>query len=792
MTLRQLPDFFYRKVCIAKRKGVSLHTHKYANMKRQIIITLFTFCAVIAFAAQPALLHSIVTGDYKPQTLAEMVAMSDAEHYAQLQDDCINVYAYKTGAKVQTLFDASTTKLLQIKDVAGFILPEEGKYLLVYNNVEKIYRHSFTADYYIFDTERNELKLLGDHIKQPVFSPNGRYIAFARENNLFVHKLDFGTEVAVTTDAQAPQPPKGGELANLNSKRILNGTADWLYEEEFGVTHLYAFSPDNKQLAFVRFDETEVPAFRWQDMLTEGYPNDLSLRYPRAGEQNAKVSVVVYDMHYKSLKTMNLGAAYEEDSYIPRIMWTNSADQLAIFVLNRNQNKLEMLLANPKSTVSKRAYYEQSKQVYVNYEQIDEWQFLADNSFIAVNETDGYRHAYLYSAAGTLIKQLTKGAFDVTDVYGYDEKTGVLYYQAVPKSQELGTKSQDLLLPTAEKVEQSASSNVLPMNRSIYSLNVKKNKTMDLTPTVGWHSAQFSSDYAYFIDNYTSLTTPNRYTLYTNAGKKVRELLNNEALLADFAALNLPQKEFFTFTTERGDKLNGWMLLPVGFDAQQQYPVLQVQYSGPNSQQVVNRWKIDWEYFLATQGIIVVCVDGRGTGARGRDFRTSTYMNLGVQEAEDQVAVAKYMQSLPYVKKDKIGIWGWSYGGFMTILSMSQPEGIFACGIAVAPVTDWRLYDSGYTERFMRRPQVNEGGYDATDLSRMADKLQGRLLLVHGLADDNVHCQNAWKYIDALVEADKQFDMQIYPDDNHFLRKRNNYKHLYDCKWEFVQKWLLE
>ncbi len=728
-------------------------------MRKSILCILL----ISAMTLQAELLSDIISGKYKPQVLPEMVALTDGSGYAVLEDDCIFAYSYQTGKVMDTLFDASTAKLLKIRNVEGFVLPEAGKYLLVYNNAKQIYRHSFTADYYIFNTERKELKLLGEGMRNPVFSPNGRYIAFARENNLFIHKLDFGTEVAVTTDGAV------GE--------IINGTTDWLYEEEFGVTHLYAFSPDNKQLAFVRFDETEVPAFRWQDMLTEGYPADQSLKYPRAGEPNAKVSVVAYDIQYKSLKTMNLGAAADKDSYIPRIMWTNNAEQLSIFVLNRNQNKLEMLFANPKSTVCKRAYYEESKNVYINYEQIDEWQFLADNSFIAVNETNGYRHAYLYSATGQKLKQLTSGEFDVTDVYGYDEKTQTLYYQAPSNSPIEGENSEY---------------SRLPMNRSIYALNVKKNKTLNLTPAAGWHSATFSADYKYFIDNYSSLETPNRYTLYTDTGKEVRELLNNDKLLVDWQALHLPQKEFFTFTTEHGDKLNGWMLLPTNFDAKKQYPVLQVQYSGPNSQQVINRWKVDWEYFLATQGVIVVCVDGRGTGARGRDFRTSTYMNLGMQEAEDQVAVAKYMQSLPYVRKDKIGIWGWSYGGFMTILSMSQPEGIFACGIAVAPVTDWRLYDSSYTERFMRRPQVNEGGYDATDLSRLADKLQGRLLLVHGLADDNVHCQNAWKYIDALVEADKQFDMQIYPDDNHFLRKRNNYKHLYNRKWEFVQKWLLD
>ncbi len=743
-------------------------------MKRNVIVLFCVSWMAVSVWAQPTLLQDIISGNYRLKTLPAMVSLKDGSGYAVLEDDCILTYSYQNGDVLDTLFDASTAKLLKIADVEGFVLPETGKYLLVYNNAKQIYRHSFTADYYIFNTERKELKLLGEGVRNPVFSPNGRYIAFARENNLFIHKLDFGTEVAVTNDKAPSNSPHRGRthretsvlpLDETEEKLIINGTTDWLYEEEFGVTHLYAFSPDNKQLAFVRFDETEVPAFRWQDMLTEGYPADYSLRYPRAGEKNAKVSVVAYDIQYKSLKTMNLGGAADEDSYVPRIMWTNNAEQLAIFVLNRNQNKLEMLLANPKSTVCKRAYYEESKNVYVNYEQIDEWQFLADNSFIAVNETDGYRHAYLYSATGQKLKQLTSGTFDVTDIYGYDEKTTTLYYQAATDS---------------------------PMTRSIYALNTKKNKTAHLTPAVGWHTATFSADYKYFIDNYSSLTTPNRYTLYTSAGKEVRELLNNNTLQTEWQALNLPQKEFCTFTTERGDKLNGWMLLPTNFDASKQYPVLQVQYSGPNSQQVVDRWKVDWEYFLATQGMIVVCVDGRGTGARGRNFRTSTYMNLGVQEAEDQVSVAKYMQSLPYVRKDRIGIWGWSYGGFMTILSMSQPEGIFACGIAVAPVTDWRLYDSSYTERFMRRPQVNEGGYDATDLSKLADKLQGRLLLVHGLADDNVHCQNAWKYIDALVEADKQFDMQIYPDDNHFLRKRNNYKHLYNRKWEFVQKWLLD
>ncbi len=714
-------------------------------MKRILFFLVIAFCSTNVFAD---LLDDIVSGKYKAARLEQMTPVKGTANYAQLRDNTILIYAYQSGEVVDTLFDAATTRLARIEDVQGFLL-SNSKYILVYTNRKGVYRHSFTADYYIFNTERNELKLLGENIMAPVFSPNGRYIAFSRDNNLYVHKLDFGTEVAVTTDGAAG--------------KIINGTPDWLYEEEFGTTCLYSFSPDNKHLAFVRFDETEVPAFRWQDMLTESYPMENQLKYPRAGEANAKVSVVVYDMYYKSLRTITGGILNEEDIYIPRLRWVQ-AEQLAVWVLNRNQNKLEMLYANPKSTIAKRIYSETSKDAYIDYAQVDEWQFLNDGRFVVVNETSGYRHVYLYSALGQMERSLTKGNYDVTYFYGYDEAKQILYYQAADQS---------------------------PMTRNIYALNVKKNKTQLLTPKIGWHEAQFSSDMAYFVDNYSSLYQANTYTLCTSAGKPIRTLLDNSELQARFDALQLPKKEFFTFTTPRGDVLNGWMLLPLGFDKSKQYPVLQVQYSGPNSQQVRDRWNIDWEYFLATQGIITVCVDGRGTGARGRDFRTSTYMNLGVQEADDQVYTAQYLQTLPYVQDDKIGIWGWSYGGFMTINSMSHPAGVFACGIAVAPVIDWRLYDSAYTERFMQRPQTNEGGYQQADLTQKAEQLQGRLLLVHGLADDNVHCQNAWKYVEALVQANKQFDMQFYPDDNHFLKKRNNYKHLYNRKWEFVQKYLL-
>lgn len=715
-------------------------------------------------AQMPEMLSDLIGGKYKAKTLPGFTNMPDGEHYAQLADGKVLAYSYLTGEVADTLFDIKKTKFIRLDTIEGFVLSADLKYMLVYNNSHKIYRRSFTADWYIYNIQRSELKPLTESpAASPVFSPNGRYIAFSRDNNLYVHKLDFGTEVAVTTD---------GEVG-----KVINGTPDWLYEEEFSTTCLFAFSPDSKQLAFVRLDESQVEKFVWQEFLHGKYPADYSLKYPKAGEQNAKASAIVYDILYKSLKTISLQG--NEDGYIPRIRWTKSADALALFALNRNQNKLEMYIANPRSAVAQLIYTEKSDDYCVDFEQIDEWQFLQDNSMIVVNETDGYRNVYLYSLNGQKQRQLTRGNYDVTQVYGYDEATSTLFFQAASKD---------------------------PMTRYLYSLNVKKDKLVCLTEQVGTHRATFSATYKYMIDNYQSATHANCYTLYNAKGKKLRSLLDNKGVEDEFAKLHAARKRFFSFTSRSGDKLNAWIVLPDELEREQadndrfeqallssatKYPVLQVQYSGPNSQQVLDVWKPDWEYFLAKEGIIVVCSDGRGTGARGKAWRALTYMNIGKLEAEDQVSTAMFMRSLPCVNTDKIGIWGWSYGGYMTICAMSEPEAVYCCGIAVAPVTDWELYDSAYTERFMRRPQENSNYENASLLGRAAN-LSGRLLLCHGLADDNVHCQQAWKYVDALVAAGKQFDMQIYPDDNHFLRKRSNYKHLYMRKWQFLQQWLVK
>ena len=632
------------------------------------------------------------------------------------------------------------------------------RYRLEYENKQQLFRHSFFADYYLIDTQKNtRIRMCEQPVRDAVISPNGKYVVYAKaDNNLYIYKIDFKTEVPITTDTNTD---------------IFNGIADWLYEEEFGITRLFAFSPDSKMVAFVRLNETGVPAFEWQTFLGErleakgegSYPQLHSLRYPRAGEVNAKASVCVYDIHYKSIKTMQLPE--DKEYYVPRLQWgvqpaaTKAEPQptadFMLMLMNRDQTQMKVLKANAKSTVTKNFYEEESKQYYVNFELFDEWQWLQDGRVIVLSEKNGWMQAYLYSAQGMEQKCLTPEARDVMRLYGFDEKTQTLYYLAAPT----------------------------PLTRQAYAYNLRKATTTQLTTGEGTHALTFSKDWKQYIDCYQSLDTPNRYTLYKATGNgqwaKDRVVLHNDSVAAAWQATGLPNKEFLTITTERGDVLNAWRVLPVGFDENKKYPVVMMQYSGPSSQRVTDTWRKRFAHYLAAQGYLVVCADPRGTHARGREWRNATYMQLGQKEAEDQISVAKYLKGLPYVDGDRIALCGWSYGGYQTIMSMSTPGALWKCGIAIAPVTSWRLYDSAYTERYMRRPQVNDYGYEGTDLMKKAAQLQGKLLLVHGLADDNVHAQQSWLYVNALVQAGKQFEMQFYPDDNHFLRNGANYEHLH-------------
>lgn len=666
--------------------------------------------------------------------------------------------------RLMEIMQGYDAKTMSVAEMDSILENESGnakgeRYRLEHKNKQKLFRHSFFADYYLIDTQKNDTIPLSDvPVRDAAMSPNGKYVVYAKaDNNLYIYKVDFKTEVAITT---------------TDNPEIFNGISDWLYEEEFGTTGLFAFSPDSKQLAFVRLDETEVPTFQWQTYLEDEngkvkspkglYPTLHSLRYPKAGEQNASATICVYDIHYKTIRTMQLPE--HMDGYLPRIRWTQlskptkkdeqPSSDLVILHLSRDQNKMDVLKGNPKSTICHPFYNEESKKYFVNYELFDQWQWLSDNRVIVVSEQGGYTQAYLYSSQGIEQRLLTPEERDVTKIYGYDEATQTLYYQAAPT----------------------------PMSRHAYALNVRKNITTQITQGDGTHDLHFSADMRRYIHCYHSTNMPHKYTLCDVKGENDKVLLENDSILQAWKALGVNEKEFFTITTERGDVLNAWRILPKNFDETKKYPVVMLQYSGPTSQRVLNNWRKRFGYSLADAGYIVVCADGRGTGARGREWRNATYMQLGVKEAEDQMSVAQYLQTLPYVDGERIAICGWSYGGYQTLMCLSKQSDkspLFKCGIAIAPVTSWRLYDSAYTERFMRRPQVNDFGYEGTDLMKMASELTGNLLLVHGLADDNVHAQNTLLYTDALVKAGKQFEMQLYVDDNHSIRKPANYAHLH-------------
>ncbi len=638
------------------------------------------------------------------------------------------------------------------------------RYRLEKENEQKIFRHSEVADWYVVDTMRRTRKQLGagmgfEQVRDVEMSPNGRYVAFAKDNNLYIHKADFGTEIAVTKD---------------ENPDIINGVADWLYEEEFGTTALYAWSEDSKQLAFVRLDEREVPTFAWQEFLgtqnTEHsaqtylqYPIEKSLRYPKAGCENAKASVWVYDLSTKALQKMKgLEDERVRGCYIPRLKWENG--NLMVLRVNRDQTKMEVLQCNAKSTLSQVIYTEESKDCFMDYSLFDEWQWLSDGRFIVLSEKDGWRSVYLYNNQGFEQKRLTPDGIDVTAVYAVDEKTQTLYYQAAPT----------------------------PSTRQIYALNIKKGTITQLTAEEGMHSARFSKDGKKAVFCYQSFDTPNRYMLYkvesgkTVSLKKERVLEDNAKVREAWKANKLPEPELM-----RINGLEAMLLRAQNTDRsadRAQMPLVVMHYSGPASQRVLNRWRKNFEYALVEQGYAVLIVDTRGSDNRGRAWRNETYMRMGQKEAEDLISAAEYMAKRPDIDGDRMAILGWSYGGYETLYTMSMKNHPFKAGVAIAPVTDWRLYDTGYTERYMRRPQVNDSGYEAASLLNKAADLTGNVLIIHGTGDDNVHVQHTMQYIDALVKENKQFEMQLYPDDNHHLRKGNNSAHLHQKIIIFLQK----
>lgn len=717
-------------------------------MKKTILPILFGIC-LGGLSAQNYTLQDIVSGKFSERGVKPLVSSADGMSYYQMNDERTAVikFSYETGKAVDTLFNTRKARECSFDTFEGFLVSPDENRVLVCRDREQIYRHSFRATYYYHDVRRNLVrKLTENKSKQmiPTFSPDGKMLAYVCDNNIWLAKFDFDTESQITKD---------GEL-----NAIINGATDWVYEEEFGTTQLMEFSPDNKMLAFVRTDESKVPQYRFQTFDEKLYPDFYMYKYPKPGEMNSTAECRVFDIEARTTRTM--AVPLDKDGYIPRIAFTDSPDELAVMTLNRDQNRFDMYFVNPRTTVAKLVLRDENKY-YIDSDFLTSIVF-ANGRFTYISEKDGYSHIYLYGKTGALQKQLTKGAFDVTRLLAVDPQTNNVFYESADES---------------------------PLRRNIYKMNMEKGNSIKLSVGQGYNSATFSNNGKFFVLRHSDIHTPTQISLHDANGKLLRMLEDNQATAQKIVEARLPQKEFIVVTAADGvTELNGWILKPTNFDASKKYPLVMVQYSGPNSQEVTDRFGIDWEYALLNEGFLVACVDGRGTGARGEEFRKQTYMKLGILESDDQIAAARYFATLPYVDGKRIGIWGWSYGGYNVLMSMSRGNGVFKAGVAIAAVSDWRFYDSVYTERFMRTPQQNQSGYDNGSPLKLAKQLQGNLLLIHGTADDNVHFQNAMEYTRALVAADKQFEMFVFPDKNHSIYGGNTRSYLYQKVIDFYKK----
>jgi len=714
-------------------------------------IVLFLLAAMPAVAQQKITLQEIWGGAFSPERMDELRAMHNTNQYTVLNANyqagtaTLDVYDFATLNKVSTIVDSKRYK--EFEGIDDYIFSTDEKKVMLATRSEPIFRHSFLADFYIFDlADKTPVAISDQKIQEPTFSADGKKVAYGRDNNLFVYDLATKKTQQITTDGK--------------KNAIINGITDWVYEEEFAFVRAYEWNKAGDKIAYIRFDETAVPQFS-MDVYNQGlYPQIDTFKYPKAGEKNATVSLHIYDLKTNIDSEVKLGNY--SDFYIPRLKWTNDAQILSVQVLNRHQNNLDLIFVDA-NTGSARVVLNEKDKAYV--EVTDNLTFLNDNSFIWTSEKDGYNHIYHYSKTGKLIDQVTKGTWEVTAYYGFDDKTGNVFYQSV----ENGS-----------------------VNRDVYRISINGKNKVRLTDQTGTNSATFSPNFDYFINSFSSAIKATEYTL-NNAkdGKLVKGIVNNNALAARLEKYNMPLKEFTTITTAKGNQLNAWFIKPKDFDASKKYPVLMYQYSGPGSQQVNNEWgSYDdyWFAMLAQQGYIIACVDGRGTGLKGAAFKKVTYKELGKYEVEDQIDAAKVIGQYPYVDASRIGIWGWSYGGFMSSNCILKGADVFKMAIAVAPVTNWRFYDSVYTERYLQTPQENPTGYDDNSPINHASKLKGSFLLIHGSADDNVHVQNSMLMIEALVQANKQFDWAIYPDKNHGIYGGATRLQLYTKMTNFIKE----
>ena len=731
-------------------------------MNKLFVMCIMMLLATSNVSADNKITLKDVTGKtFTPKYITGVDPIKGTDRYASISNDGRQIieYAFKTGNQTRVLFDIANTHGESIKQLDGYTLSPDGKRMLIQTNTHKIYRRSFTADYYIYTIQSRKLEKLstGGPQQIPTWSPDGNQIAFVRDNNIFLVKLLY--------DNAESQITKDGKF-----NEIINGVPDWVYEEEFSTNRSLCFTADSRMLCWIKYDERKVKEYSLQLFMgshptmkaNEVYPGTYTYKYPKAGEDNSIVSVWSYEI--QTHKTNRLQVPLEGDGYIPRIKSTNDANRIIVFTMNRHQDVLNLYAVNPRTTLSQLLIKEQGDK-YVKEEAM-EGIAIGQNSILLPSDRDGYMHLYLYNMNGSLIRKIGDGNYDITSIYGYDETTGDVYYQAA---------------------------SINPHDRQVF-VSHKTGKTERLTDTNGWNKAIFSGDYKYFLNTWSNYNTPYVFTIRDNKGKVLSTPVDNKELKGKVKTYGFNGRETFSFTTSEGVKLDGWMVKPKDFDTNKKYPVILFQYSGPGSQQVIDAWNAGsmgnggaFDYYLAQQGFIVACVDGRGTGGRGAAFEKCTYLRIGELESRDQVETALWLGKQSYIDKERIGIWGWSFGGFNTLMSMSEGRPVFKAGVAVAPPTNWRYYDTIYTERYMRTPKENGSGYTTNPIQR-ANALHGALLICHGMADDNVQPQNTMEYTEALIQADKDFKENIYTNRNHGIYGGNTRTHLL----RQISNWFIE
>lgn len=720
------------------------------KLKLSSVIIFFLMTAGVIAQQKSITLEEIWGGAFRMQYLDRLHSLNNGTEYSVMNTNredrsrTIDVYSYETGEKVRTL--VNSTQLEGLDYFLSYDFNADERKVMLGTNIKSIYRRSSLGEYYVYDLESKELtKVSEDPIQEPTFSPDATKVAYGRDNNLFVKDLISGQTQQITTDGA--------------KNKVINGITDWVYEEELAFVRAFDWNKTGDKIAYIRFDETEVPEFSMDVYGQDLYQKQHVFKYPKAGEANAQVSLHIYNLNAETNQEVDLSGV--ENYYIPRLKWTNEANTLAVQTTNRKQNDVNLIFVDGNSLTAKKILSD-TDDAYVDI--TDNLTFLADNSFIWTSEKDGWNHIYHYDKNGKLKNQVTSGNWEVTSYYGYDEKTKRVFYQ----STENGS-----------------------INRGIYSVKLTGKNKKELSAKTGTNDADFSNDFTYYINSYSNAETPYQFTLHNaNDGDLIRKIKDNNSLKEQLEGYTLSNKEFFTIPVNEVE-LNAWILKPKDFDPSKKYPVFMTQYSGPGSQSVSNSWggtNDYWFQMLAQEGYIVVCVDPRGTGLKGRDFKKITQKQLGKYEVQDQIAAAQYLGERDYIDADRIGIWGWSYGGFMASNCLFQGADTFDMAIAVAPVGSWRFYDTIYTERYMTTPQENPSGYDDNSPISHVDKLKGEYLLVHGSADDNVHVQNTMQLIEALVQANKQFDWAIYPDKNHGIYGGNTRLHLYTKMTNFIKE----